>query len=290
MIQNAKNKMERREVTDYYFDVSSGKKEYSLELTADKRGRAVIRNIEFQIFDPFFIGTTGFFFRPFYKTEILVLPKLQPVDGIETLVTNEVGNKPTMYSYFQDPTLIAGVRDYIPADSFKQIHWKATARMGSLQTRLLEKTTHQKWTFLLNVMEEDHRGTTLSFAHDLENKISHLAYLLQKAEMQGATYDIYVNIQARNTLRLMHVEEGAGKEHLIKGLELLARIDLMSAPVKVPSFIQRVEPSISHSSCIVLCGIKKEEVLKSVTNMYLHTLPYYELHSSGSGGGGLRRC
>lgn len=289
-IQNARNKLERRETTEFFFDISSGREEYELEISANKRGRAVLRNIELQVFDPLFLGSTGFLYKPFFKTEILVLPKLQSVSGVDALVSNEIGNQPTIYSYYQDPTLISGVRDYTPPDSFQQIHWKATARTGILQTKILEKTTYQKWTFLLNIMEEEKNDRfTFSVSSDLENRLSHLAYLFQRAVGIGATFELFVNILAKNKLQILHLEEGSGNEHCIRGLELLARIDQTSSSVKMEPFLNRVELSLRQSTCIILCGISKQEMVRSVPNHHVHSVPIYELNSAEIGGT-LTRC
>lgn len=279
-LENAKQVIERRETNDYFYDVSSGKKEYDFEVQAVKRGRAVLREIEIQVFDPLFLGSSSFKYRPFYQTEILVLPELKAVNGFEKLVSNEVGSKPSVYSYFQDPLMISGVRDYTSTDSFQQIHWKASARVGTLQTKVLEKTTHRKWTFVLNILEHGRNGLQLSIAKDLENRLSHIAYLCQMAEKQGATFEIYVNILARNALQLLYLEEGSGKEHVIRGLELLARIDHMSATIRPSSFIRKIDTKLRQSSTVILCGISKDEVTMAVPQLHDYRLPFYELSSS----------
>ncbi|MFD1737661.1 DUF58 domain-containing protein [Bacillus salitolerans] len=289
-LTNAQFEIERNEDTEYYLDVSSGRKDHHLHIQAKKRGRAVMRQIEIQVFDPLFIGNSSFLFKPFYGTEILILPKMTPVKGIEKLVTYQVGNQPNSHSYFQDPLLISGIRGYQHTDSFQQIHWKASARTGELQTKILEKTTHLKWTILLNVLEDqEYHSYSLSFSRNLENHISHIAYLLQIAEKQGISVELFVNILAKNHFQLLHLEEGAGKEHVIRGLELLARIDYSSATLKPERFLKRVESKLAGSFCVILCGITKQEVLKTTSDKRIHTLPYYELQASDEGGA-LLRC
>nr|WP_239454221.1 DUF58 domain-containing protein [Bacillus suaedaesalsae] len=176
--------------------------------------------------------------------------------------------------------MISGVRDYTPNDSFQQIHWKASARMGTLQTKVLEKTTHRKWTFVLNILEQGRNGLQLSVAKDLEKRLSHLAYLFQMAEKQGATFEIYVNILARNDLQLLHLKEGSGKDHVIRGLELLARIDHMSATVRVSSFIKKIDMKLRQSSTVILCGISKDEVFETIPQLQGYMLPFYVLSST----------
>jgi uncharacterized protein (DUF58 family) len=287
-VENALSEINRKEYTEYYSDISSGKKEHELRIHALKRGRAVLKQIEIQLYDPLFIANSSFTYRPFFGTEILILPKPKPVVGVERLVTNEVGNQPNMYSYFQDPLLISGTRGYEPTDSFQQIHWKASARTGQLQTKILEKTTHLKWTILLNVLEEERNDLHhFYFSEHLENHISHIAYLFQVAEKQGISFELFVNIVAKNQLQLFTLEEGTGKEQLIRGLELLARIDSASPTMRLDRFLKKIEPKFSQSSCVILCGLSKQDVVKSTTTV--RHLSFFELASSDDKGV-LKRC
>jgi uncharacterized protein (DUF58 family) len=289
-IENIRTLLGKKDATEYAMDLSSGKQKYDMNVKALKRGRATLRHLELQLFDPLFLGHSIFIYNPFYKTEILVFPVIKSVVGMESLLAKEPGNNPSVYSYFQDPILISGVRDYTPNDSFQQVHWKASARTGAMQTKIIEKTFHQKWTFLVNVSEEEQDGSqSFYFSKQLENRISHIAYLIQLAEKQGVAYDLYVNIVAKNNRKLIYLEEGRGKEHLIKGLELLARIDQMNSPVKIEALLKGAESSLRHSSCIILCGISKRDVFTNLSGRYLQQLPMYELHSTESGGT-IQRC
>src|SRR5699024_12843334 len=49
---------------------------------------------------------------------------------------------------FSDPLMTNGTRGYIPEDSMRDIHWKASAKTGELQTRLYDKMTDRKSTRL----------------------------------------------------------------------------------------------------------------------------------------------
>ena len=47
--------------------------------------------------------------------------------------------------------LTAGVREYRFGDSLKRIHWKSTARLGRLQTKVYEPTTTVDISLCLDV-------------------------------------------------------------------------------------------------------------------------------------------
>ena len=50
---------------------------------------------------------------------------------------------------------MAGARDYRPGDSPRRIHWPATARAGSLQSRVYEATTDRRIELALNLVTNE---------------------------------------------------------------------------------------------------------------------------------------
>ncbi len=52
---------------------------------------------------------------------------------------------------WEDPTHLAGVREYEPGDPLRRIHWKASARVGNLQVKLVEPTTHPRLAVFLDM-------------------------------------------------------------------------------------------------------------------------------------------
>jgi uncharacterized protein (DUF58 family) len=61
----------------------------------------------------------------------------------------------------EDPSRIMGARDYRHGDPFRQVHWKATAHAGRLQTRVCEHTSEPTAVIMLNVSTflQDWRGS-----------------------------------------------------------------------------------------------------------------------------------
>jgi uncharacterized protein (DUF58 family) len=70
------------------------------------------------------------------RNEILIVyPRIRSLPELG-LPLKTVGDKRVQRWLFEDPNRIMGVRDYSPRDSFRHIHWKATAHNGQLQTSL----------------------------------------------------------------------------------------------------------------------------------------------------------
>lgn len=85
--------------------------------------------------------------RPAFLT---VLPELLPIEGFDIASRRPIGEIRMTHRLYQDPTRLAGIRDYRPGDSLRQIHWRATARTGQLQSKLYEPSSIAGATLVLD--------------------------------------------------------------------------------------------------------------------------------------------
>ena len=82
---------------------------------------------------------------------LIVYPKIVPLEKLLVPSNEPIGNISTRSYLFQDPLLTLGVREYHFGDSLKRIHWKNTARLGELQTKVFEPTTVMDMGVFLDV-------------------------------------------------------------------------------------------------------------------------------------------
>lgn len=75
------------------------------------------------------------------EDEVLVYPRLLPLDQIGLPARAIFGRQRPPRSLYEDPSRMAGLRDYRPGDPRNRVHWKATARRGELQVKVHEPTT-----------------------------------------------------------------------------------------------------------------------------------------------------
>jgi uncharacterized protein (DUF58 family) len=99
---------------------------------------------------------------------VMVYPEVMPLEGWDIASRRPVGEVRMGLRIFEDPTRVAGVRPYERGDPMKHIHWKTSARMGELHTRLHEPSTVAGATLLLDF------GTD-AYPHDTEPYRSELA-------------------------------------------------------------------------------------------------------------------
>jgi uncharacterized protein (DUF58 family) len=85
---------------------------------------------------------------------VLVRPRIVPLQGYDLASKRPVGEVRIQHRLFEDPTRIQGVRAYERGDPLNRIHWRATARTGSLQSKVHEPSTVAGATLLLDFHRE----------------------------------------------------------------------------------------------------------------------------------------
>lgn len=81
---------------------------------------------------------------------VLVYPKVIPLVGYDLTSRRPIGEIRMSHRLFEDPTRLAGVREYQRGDSFNRIHWKATARTGKLHSRVYDASCVAGMTLVLD--------------------------------------------------------------------------------------------------------------------------------------------
>jgi uncharacterized protein (DUF58 family) len=91
------------------------------------------------------------------RQHLLVYPRLLPYHALQLPSQTLQGERPIRRHFHGDPSRVVGVRDYLPGDPYRDIHWRATATAGSLQVKLYQPTTELRTMIFL-----DHRSTSFS--------------------------------------------------------------------------------------------------------------------------------
>ncbi len=86
-----------------------------------------------------------------YPQHIIVYPQVMPLRELGLPSKAPFGDTRAPRELFKDPSRIMGCRDHRPYDSFRHIHWKATARRGDLQVKVYEPTIALNVVLCLNV-------------------------------------------------------------------------------------------------------------------------------------------
>lgn len=84
-------------------------------------------------------------------TRLIVYPQVSPLEELGFPAKEPFGDARSPQPIFEDPLRTVGIRNYQPEDSFRHVHWKASARQQQLQTRVYEPTTTQRIIIVLNI-------------------------------------------------------------------------------------------------------------------------------------------
>ena len=103
----------------------------------------------------------GFFRR--YKAGpardyVTVYPSVQHIMEYDIAAKRPLGAVKVSNRIFEDPSRIIGVRDYAPGDPLNRIHWKTTARTGTLMSKVFEPSKVIGATVVLDFHKNGYRG------------------------------------------------------------------------------------------------------------------------------------
>ncbi|WP_205207716.1 DUF58 domain-containing protein [Bacillus sp. P14.5] len=183
---------------------------------AQRRGLAKIDKMFVEIPNLFGSGEVHMQYKKPVKTELLVFPQKQTVDGFTSAHSKTQGLFTVHDSLFKDPFQPVGTRDYSPGDSFADINWKATARMQSLQTKVNSPATSRNWLITLNISSQ------YSITGELEDLIERTAYMIDMAARNDIPFSLAINVRSLNRTPFYYLPIGEGRMQRQRALEMLS--------------------------------------------------------------------
>lgn len=184
---------------------------------------------------------------------VLVLPRVVALSGYDVSSARPIGEIQIRDALMQDPTRMMGIRQWQIGDPMRSVHWPATARTGTLHTKIYEPTTVAGATLVLDL----HRDTNpvqhepvrselaitlaASIAAALHDQNQPFALLtngrdaVDRIREQGMATDFRTRDAARSTgamseknerLRPVIVSSDRGPVHYRELLRQLARLEL----------------------------------------------------------------
>jgi uncharacterized protein (DUF58 family) len=213
-----------------------------LPFTAKKRGVAKLLLFDVEISHYFGVGRVLLESRDNKDFEVLIYPSRAEVARMERIRPKRQGDFHTRSSFYDDYTTVTGARGYESRDPFNHIHWKASARVNSLQTKTFQRTSQLSWLFVLDIRTED-----------VEAKIKGISYLMQVATKNGIPFSMLVNIKKFGKPSYVVLNAGEGRQHLYQGLTMLARLRLDNVVLQSSVLEKVVCQHAASSPYVFLC-------------------------------------
>ena len=157
------------------------------------------------------------------SSHIVVYPKPLSVADRHRPSLRPLAETATKRGLLQDPLRFRGVRQHRSGDPRKEIHWKASARLGSLHTKQYEPATSLDAVFLLNVATYDQYWIQAD-PDAAETVISATVELIRHAADAGRQIGLVTNGIDNVTHEQPRSALGRGPRPLVRSLEILARL------------------------------------------------------------------
>jgi uncharacterized protein (DUF58 family) len=155
----------------------------------------------------------------------VVYPRIVPLGGARLSSRTPFGHIKSDLHLYEDPSRVVGVRDYTPGDSFRLIHWTATAATGRLQVRRLEPAISLQVAIVVNLSRAEY-DTRHSY-HATELAITTAAsvanHLIELRQEVGVFTNGHDPLERRYC---PSAPVGKGRAQLVNILEMLGRIEI----------------------------------------------------------------
>jgi len=181
----------------------------------------------------------------------IVYPRVLPLRCLGLPSQLPFGNLPSQRRIFEDPSRFFGVRDYRPGDSLRQIHWTSSARADQLLVKRFQPAIALNVLVALNLNTDEYALRSRATASELGIVVaaSMAAHLIEKRQPVGLAVLGMDSVTGRVGLQI--VPPAKGREHLMRLLEVMARVELASTAPFV-SMLDQASTKLGWGSTAVI--------------------------------------
>src|SRR5207244_1273163 len=142
-----------------------------------QRGLFTFGPVELRYGDPFGLFTRSL--RVAGSRSVVVYPVVRPVGSLDALAPSTAGDEQLRGRVLDIPPNATTIREYVPTDSVKRIHWASSARLARLMSRSFETREGGDAWIVLDLQASVHAGqapeSTLEYAMSLAASITDAA-------------------------------------------------------------------------------------------------------------------
>ncbi len=232
---------------------------WHLTLFCPSRGYHRVGPVTLRAGDPFgFFATKRELPGEQYLT---VYPRLVSLEELGLPPRHLLGDTTVRRTLLTDPTRTVGTREYRPEDPFRAIHWKASARAGSYQTKIFEPTANLQIAIFLNLDTVTRYYEGVDQEH-LERAISIAATIAKWADTEKYAVGIFANGLLAQTDQTLRIMPGRRPDQLARILEGLARLTPFTY-VNIAGTIEQETPRFTWGSTVLIVTMTMTEPLRT---------------------------
>lgn len=185
---------------------------------------------------------------------ITVFPDPIPLNTLRLVADDPFGDQHARRRLYEDPNLPMGVRDYLPEDDFRRIHWPATAHTGSMQVKVFQPVSAKVLVVCLNVSTMPYywEGTHPAL---LEYLVGVTTSLVQQGLADGYRVGLVSNGSLAHADQPFRIPPGRSPKQLTQLLTVLAGVTpFTSAPFE--HFLLSEVPKLPYgASLLIVTGL-----------------------------------
>ncbi len=218
------------------------------------------------------------------KDRLLVYPRIIPITAGRIHSYQPIGEIRSDEVAFEDPSRFRGTREYTSNDPIKRIHWKLSARMGTLQVKTYEPTVGAQSVIFLNLRYQDYQSFDRDYKIELAVTLaaSLATFLIKKKQEVGLVTNGGDMLIEEGNIPIQKILPKRGDEHLIRILELLARVTSKRTDEFPPLVYSESLLFPRWVNLLVITPRENDELMKTLvginhrgTNISLFTLTEY---------------
>lgn len=200
---------------------------------------------------------------------LTVFPTLLPLENLEFPAEDPFGDRRSRKRLFEDPNRPMGVREYQPGDSFRRVHWPATARMGQLQVKVYQPTTGQVMMVCMNVSTFARQWEGI-YPELLEYLIKVAATLIEEGIRQGYKVGLVANGCLAHADQPFRIPPGRSPQQLAVLLQALAGVTSVVTG-NFERFLLKEIPRVQYgATLIILTAVTTPELASTLIQLKQH--------------------
>ncbi len=212
----------------------------------------------------------GLFSEGRVQTELdwlIVYPQVLPLPALGFPPKQPFGETKAMWRIFEDPSRAVGVRDHQPEDSFRYIHWKASARRQDLQVKVHEPTSSHNLVLFVNVATFAHHWQGIKPLL-LEQVIAMAASIANHGVEARQVVGLLANGSIPHSDQPIKALPSRRPDQLGRVLEALAAVTSFTA-ASIESLLLTESPRLPWgATLVVVTGVVTEGLMAALVHLY----------------------
>jgi uncharacterized protein (DUF58 family) len=197
---------------------------------------------------------------------LTVFPELVSLSELDLPAEDPFGDRRSRRRVFEDPNRPMGVREYCPEDSFRRIHWPATARTGQLQVKVYQQTSTQVLMVCMNVATTRRHWEGV-YPALMEKLVSVAATLVYHGVQAGYQVGLMSNGCLAHSDRPFSIQPGRSPDQLAHLLQALAGVTpFVTAPFE--RFLLKEMPKVRYgASLVIVTALTTPELIEALQRL-----------------------